>query len=218
MGKIGLVLSGGVAKGAYEVGILRAMAEQGVIPDVIVGISAGALNGVMAAGMVAGETFTPKNVDERIADTWIERVSLSHFYNAFDGEDTFTDMERRSLNNLALRFGIDPLNKVYLPTKLDAQALKTLETVLRGNFISLMSHAYFRQLAHGFDFPHPVKRSCRFSAVICNLLGETSLREDDESIESAWTHYEDFHWYPAMSRMESFVQSNKVLHVVMASS
>ena len=49
----GLVLTGGGARAAYQVGVLRALAEiapPGEIPfDVVAGISAGAINGVAVA-------------------------------------------------------------------------------------------------------------------------------------------------------------------------
>ncbi|MNS38023.1 Patatin-like phospholipase [compost metagenome] len=218
MGKFGLVLSGGVAKGAYEVGVIKALAETGMVPDVCVGISAGALNGAMMSGMIAGGEFTPPVVKERLEETWVERVTLSHFYHAYDGDDFHQDLDKKSLNNLFLRFGIDPVNKVYLPTKLDPNALKTLENILRGNFISMFSHAYFRQLANDFNFPHTVKRGIKFSAVLSNLMGETSLDETDERIKQGWTRYEDFHWYPNMSKSDGFIQYSRLIDVIMASS
>lgn len=47
--KIGLVLSGGGAKGAYLAGVLRAMAEHGLQPSAVAGTSIGALNGAIVA-------------------------------------------------------------------------------------------------------------------------------------------------------------------------
>jgi len=47
--KLGLVLSGGGAKGAYEVGVLKAMAHLGLEPSVVSGASIGALNGAVVA-------------------------------------------------------------------------------------------------------------------------------------------------------------------------
>ena len=44
------VLSGGASLGAVQVGMLRALLERGVVPDLIVGSSAGALNGAWLAG------------------------------------------------------------------------------------------------------------------------------------------------------------------------
>jgi len=42
--KTAFVLSGGGAKGAFQVGAMQALAEKGVVPDVIYGTSVGALN------------------------------------------------------------------------------------------------------------------------------------------------------------------------------
>src|ERR1700723_2692984 len=43
------VLGGGGVLGAAEVGMLRALLERGIVPDVIVGSSVGALNGAFIA-------------------------------------------------------------------------------------------------------------------------------------------------------------------------
>ena len=48
------VLGGGGLLGAHEVGMLRALAEAGVKPDLVVGTSIGALNGVLVAAEPAG--------------------------------------------------------------------------------------------------------------------------------------------------------------------
>lgn len=47
--KTGLVLSGGGAKGAYHVGVVKALAEYGIEVDAIAGASIGALNGSLLA-------------------------------------------------------------------------------------------------------------------------------------------------------------------------
>ncbi|MCX7097200.1 MAG: patatin-like phospholipase family protein [Methylococcales bacterium] len=47
--KVGLVLSGGGAKGAYQVGVLRFMAEAGMNVHAVSGASIGALNGAIVA-------------------------------------------------------------------------------------------------------------------------------------------------------------------------
>ncbi len=47
--KVGLALAGGGAKGAYHVGVIKALEELNVVPDCIAGASIGALNGAMLA-------------------------------------------------------------------------------------------------------------------------------------------------------------------------
>ncbi len=48
------VLGGGGVLGAHEVGMLRALSEAGIRPDVVVGTSVGAINGVFVAADQAG--------------------------------------------------------------------------------------------------------------------------------------------------------------------
>jgi len=61
--KTAFVLGGGGILGAHEVGMLRALAEAGIRPDVIVGTSVGALNGAFVAADPAGAAA-------RLAQLW----------------------------------------------------------------------------------------------------------------------------------------------------
>ena len=47
--KIGLVLSGGGARGFAHLGVIQALHENGIYPDIISGTSAGAIIGAMIA-------------------------------------------------------------------------------------------------------------------------------------------------------------------------
>lgn len=55
---VGLVLTGGGAKGAYQVGALRYLAEVDFFPDIIAGTSIGALNGAVLASHRSFEQAT----------------------------------------------------------------------------------------------------------------------------------------------------------------
>lgn len=60
---LAFVLSGGAASGATQVGMLAALRDHGVVPDLVVGTSVGAINGVMAAACpVAGP--------DQLAEVW----------------------------------------------------------------------------------------------------------------------------------------------------
>jgi NTE family protein len=63
--QVAFVLSGGASLGAVQVGMLRALFEQGIRPDVLVGTSVGAVN----AAWVAGQP-EPRGVDG-LADIWL---------------------------------------------------------------------------------------------------------------------------------------------------
>ena len=57
------VLGGGGVLGAHEVGMLRALAEAGIRPDVVVGTSVGAINGALVAA-------DPDGAADRLGQLW----------------------------------------------------------------------------------------------------------------------------------------------------
>ncbi|HJP65952.1 MAG TPA: patatin-like phospholipase family protein [Actinomycetota bacterium] len=62
---IGFVLGGGGQMGAYEVGMLAALLERGIVPDLVVGNSVGALNGAAVAADPTVEAV------ERLRSVWL---------------------------------------------------------------------------------------------------------------------------------------------------
>src|SRR5258705_11593882 len=63
-GQVVLVLQGGGALGAYQVGVYEAMQEAGVEPDWVIGTSIGAINAALIAGNPPEQRF------ERLAEFW----------------------------------------------------------------------------------------------------------------------------------------------------
>ena len=63
-----LVLQGGGALGAYQAGVYQGMAEQGLAPDWVTGVSIGAINGALIAGNPVEQRL------ERLREFW-DRVS-----------------------------------------------------------------------------------------------------------------------------------------------
>jgi NTE family protein len=103
------VLSGGGSLGAVQVGMLRALADQRVTPDLLVGTSAGALN----AAFVAGHGVTPSSVDA-LAEVWsrlstrsVFSLDLRHALAALAGRRgaLLVDRGMRGLLHEHLQFG-----------------------------------------------------------------------------------------------------------------
>ncbi|MEB3300128.1 MAG: patatin-like phospholipase family protein [Candidatus Sericytochromatia bacterium] len=199
MGKVALVLTGGVAKGAYEAGVIQALAERQVIPDVIVGISAGAINGTFAASAIAYGNFRPEVVAEDLCWLWEHKVNARNLY---DGGHRAQDVDvaHRSLASLFGRLGIDPLRRQYLP-RIGWDTLVAFEKLVRGDFSSLISHDFLQSLLDSRLFPVPdVVREVTLSVVTTNLQGATVMTAGDD-IDARFSHYEDFRWRK-MSRAE----------------
>jgi NTE family protein len=96
---IAFVLSGGGSLGAVEVGMIAALRERGIRPDVIVGTSVGALNGAWLAG----------HPDAPIED-------LAAVWNELHRSDVFPTDARRGLLAFAGRrqslCDVDPLRSL----------------------------------------------------------------------------------------------------------
>src|SRR5882724_8653956 len=72
-GQTVLVLQGGGALGAYQVGVYEALSQAGVEPDWVVGTSIGAINAGLIAGSPKGERV------ERLCEFW-KRVENGHAF------------------------------------------------------------------------------------------------------------------------------------------
>ncbi|MFZ2510477.1 MAG: patatin-like phospholipase family protein [Gordonia sp. (in: high G+C Gram-positive bacteria)] len=112
-----VVLSGGANLGAIQVGMLRALAERGVVPDLLVGTSVGALN----AAVVAEDGLTMSSV-ERLADIWRSLRARDvfppdplHLISALRGrsQSLFTDTGLRRLIDESLT--VDALEGTRIP-------------------------------------------------------------------------------------------------------
>ena len=70
-----LVLQGGGALGAYQVGVYQALHEAGIEPDWVIGTSIGAINAAIIAGSPAAERM------DRLAEFW-RRVEHGHTFDS----------------------------------------------------------------------------------------------------------------------------------------
>jgi NTE family protein len=72
LGQQVLVLQGGGALGAYQVGVYEALHEAGIEPDWVIGTSIGAINAAIIAGNAPGERM------DKLREFW-KRVEHGHF-------------------------------------------------------------------------------------------------------------------------------------------
>ena len=78
--EVAFVLGGGGVLGAHEVGMLQALAEGGVRPDLVLGTSVGALNGVFVAAHADPGAAVPE-----LAAVWREGVAAEAFAGSLFG-------------------------------------------------------------------------------------------------------------------------------------
>ena len=105
--KIGLALGGGAARGFAHVGVIKALEAQGIVPDIVVGTSAGAVVGALYASGLSG--FELQKVAMEIDEGQIGDWSLPD-RGVFKGEALQNFVNRavanRSLEKLPRTFAV----------------------------------------------------------------------------------------------------------------
>ncbi|WP_420474136.1 patatin-like phospholipase family protein [Noviherbaspirillum sp. ST9] len=126
--KIGLALGGGAARGFAHIGVIKALEAQGIVPDLVVGTSAGSLVGALYAAGNNGFALhkLALEMDEAAISDW----SVPMFAKAtgvLKGE-ALQNYVNKTVNNV-------PLEKLKLPFGAVATDLKNGEPILfqRGN-------------------------------------------------------------------------------------
>ncbi len=74
-----LVLSGGSVKGAFQAGAIMAVLDSGFVPDMIYGISVGALNGAFICSEAGKDSLSNgvvswKNIGQKLVDFWTDNI------------------------------------------------------------------------------------------------------------------------------------------------
>lgn len=87
-----LILQGGGALGAFECGVVRALEEEGIHPDIVAGVSIGALNGAVIAG-------NPRHAAEALKSFWND-LSVS------TPQLPFADLRRAAVSAQILTMGV----------------------------------------------------------------------------------------------------------------
>jgi len=147
--KLGLVLSGGGAKGAYEVGVMKALARACCKVEVISGASIGAVNGAVIAGSTDLATAAAK-----LEQIWTG-LDNDHILN-FDMELTPTRIFGLTAAHILVRtYFSNPLTMV---SGMLMQRLPSLWNRLSENdknYLSMLDHSPVENLIKSaVDFPY----------------------------------------------------------------
>jgi len=97
--KTAFVLGGGGVLGAYEIGMLQALAEAGIRPDVVVGTSVGAINGAFVAA-------DPDGAAAWLAQVW-QGDAIQHAFS-----ETFLGQVARLARSGTHLHSIEPLRQM----------------------------------------------------------------------------------------------------------
>lgn len=167
--KVALVLSGGGAKGCFEVGAVKRLWEEGFRPDIITGVSVGALNGAKLAEGLPGsanaletiwEQLDPLNSGGRavylkdyyfnLLKTWVEHLAFSDspddaLWAWLGGGDPLNPVAQRvkfAAAHLHAVHSMDPLRRL-VSRELDLDAIRASGIELRIGITDMGTGRYF---------------------------------------------------------------------------
>jgi NTE family protein len=151
--QIGLVLTGGGAKGAYQVGALQYIAEIDLKPQIIAGTSIGALNGATLASNFPFSSAVQRlnEIWTKLAETEIIRPNLNH--NLHYVAKTFIPALRHWLIDFTLQTGTLNHNSAFFDPQVIEQMLKeTVNPTLLRNGIELWVTVFPSLKIPGLDY------------------------------------------------------------------
>jgi len=112
--KIAFVLGGGSIKGAYQLGQMKALIDNGIYPDMIVGISVGSLNGALFTQF--RRYFTNKESIKKMMDFWFKNINSP--------KDL---VKKKSIIKLIYEIAFNKFNGFVETSKLDNLLYETLD-------------------------------------------------------------------------------------------
>jgi NTE family protein len=104
--QIVLLLQGGGALGAYQAGVYEALAEAGLEPDWVAGISIGAINSAIIAGNPPGERVAKLRTFWEVVTDRTPAYSLGVWGKALSGWSAENDMARAMMARLNAAFAL----------------------------------------------------------------------------------------------------------------
>ena len=126
--KVGLALGGGAARGFAHIGVIKALESQGIVPDLVVGTSAGSLVGALYAAGNNGNTLQKMAID-------MDESAISDWSVPFFSGPTGM-LKGEGLQNYVNRaVQGQPIEKLKIPFGAVATDLKSGQPILfrRGN-------------------------------------------------------------------------------------
>lgn len=120
---IGLALGGGAARGFAHVGVIKALEAQGIIPDLVVGTSAGSVIAALYATGLSGNDLNriALNLDEASITDWANPFS-NKFGGLIKGDALQNEVNRLVSNRL--------IDKMKIPLGIVATDLQTGDPIL----------------------------------------------------------------------------------------
>lgn len=166
--KCALVMTGGIAKGAFQAGVIKSFAELGIKPDVVVGASAGALNAGMVTKLVTEDNFTTQAVEKGIIQPWIYETTLYQLWGKGDLS------KNDSVRNIFGDIDTNPFLIIKRLSNLQIDVWKRLKILFSLSFFSIFNNSgMIEVLDRNISAPEKVVNNIICAVSLTDLLAHT---------------------------------------------
>ncbi|WP_295451236.1 patatin-like phospholipase family protein [uncultured Thiodictyon sp.] len=176
--EVGLVLSGGGAKGAYHVGVLKALLEMGVRINAIAGASIGALNGAVLASAPSLKVGVERM--DNLWNTLANTPPLAPHFPAYLHLLLAAGLRINKLDYIVQLAGLKQAEGIGIPFILELLSVGLLSS----NPLIRLMEQYFDPdaLEHGLPLYVSVFKSCGpLEDTLMVLMAESGILESPES-------------------------------------
>lgn len=180
--KFAVVLTGGIAKGSFQAGVLKSFAEFGLKPSVIVGTSAGAINAGILTSLLVSGNFNTKSVEESIIDTWLYGASFAHLWGKAE------DGKKDSVRNILSDIQTNPFFIIKRLAGLQTDVWNRMRMLFSLSFTSLFNRSVMTNYLENI-----IKRPVVIKEHIICALSVTDLLATSENVNGKLlNNYSDF--------------------------
>jgi len=166
--KCALVMTGGIAKGAYQAGVIKSFAENKIKPSVVVGASAGALNTGMITKLLVEDNFTPEQVDEQIIKGWLRETSMLTLWGKGDIRKSDT------IRNIFGDVNSNPFLLIRRLANLQLDVWNRLKVLLSLSFLAIFNNdSIIEALERNMRTPSKIANDLICAVSLTDLLGTT---------------------------------------------
>jgi predicted acylesterase/phospholipase RssA len=166
--KCALVMTGGIAKGAFQAGVIKSFAEYGIKPDVVMGASAGALNAGMVTKLITEGSFTPQAVEKGIVQPWIYETSLYQLWGKGDLS------KKDSVRNIFGDIDTNPFLIIKRLANLQMDVWQRLRTLFSMSFFSVFNNSGISEIIErNISTPSKISDDVICAVSLTDLLAHT---------------------------------------------
>ncbi|GIW22055.1 MAG: hypothetical protein KatS3mg068_1062 [Candidatus Sericytochromatia bacterium] len=166
--KCSIVMTGGVVKGAFQTGVLKSLAERNIIPSVVVGASAGALNAGMTTKLIAEDNFKPEVIEDQMIKVWLYETSLMNLW----GESTNKNNTIRDI----LGINTNPFMIIKKLSNFEIEIWEKLKKILSLSFLSVFNNESLMKVLNNYiKAPNEILNDVKCAVSLTDLLGHTEI-------------------------------------------